>query len=295
MLEYMPHTENEAPFTLSHRPYSATSSLQEERLWNEGGEQQSYYYPFFNAARNREANEDFTSQNRNFAYSRPLFSTEEKINEANYPTNYGNSYDNRATTAKSEVFPWQGTAGVRNNMENVDTPSQPFLSYISSEKRRDREGSTARQFAHKLFQKSKKHGKQNRYLNNRKSANRRFYKNLARNHKKERTRRKKQENQLKSTHPYRNSHRKHSRIRRIFNFKSVRRKSRMHKKKHKLHNKDNNMSSWKKSLNVKDKQGRHYEQIVNLLFDAFKTVHEKKYSSHHEHETRKDIYRHNLR
>lgn len=40
---------------------------------------------------------------------------------------------------------------------------------------------------------------------------------------------------------------------------------------------------------------KNYEDIVNLLFDAFKVDHKKIYSSYSEHETRKDIYRHNLR
>ena len=299
MLEYMPHTENGAPFTLSHNPYTA-SSHQEGRLWNEG-EQQSYYYPYFNAARNRESNEDFFSQNKNFAYSSPLFSREEKMSEPNYRmnepnyrflTNYATSYDQRTTTAKSEVSPWQGIVGLQNKLENFGTPSYQS-SYISSEKRRHREGSTSRHLAHKLFQRNRKHHKQNRHSINRKSTNHKFYKDLARSFKKDQTRRK--QKHLNSSHPYRIGHRKHLRIQRIFNFKSVRRNNRMHRKKHKLHNKDHSMSGWKRSFHVKDKQRRHYEQIVNLLFDAFKTVHEKKYSSHHEHETRKDIYRHNLR
>ena len=40
---------------------------------------------------------------------------------------------------------------------------------------------------------------------------------------------------------------------------------------------------------------RHYEDIVNSLFKSFKTRYKKSYVSKREHETRKDIYRHNLR
>lgn len=40
---------------------------------------------------------------------------------------------------------------------------------------------------------------------------------------------------------------------------------------------------------------RHYEDVVNTLFQSFKTKYRKNYISKREHETRKDIYRHNLR
>ena len=40
---------------------------------------------------------------------------------------------------------------------------------------------------------------------------------------------------------------------------------------------------------------RHYEDVVNTLFKSFKTRYKKSYISKREHETRKDIYRHNLR
>lgn len=40
---------------------------------------------------------------------------------------------------------------------------------------------------------------------------------------------------------------------------------------------------------------RHYEDVVNALFQSFKTRYKKTYISKREHETRKDIYRHNLR
>lgn len=40
---------------------------------------------------------------------------------------------------------------------------------------------------------------------------------------------------------------------------------------------------------------RHYEDVVNTLFKSFKTRYKKTYISKREHETRKDIYRHNLR
>ena len=280
MLEYMPHTENGAPFTLSHTPYSTVSSLQEERSWNEG-EQQSYYYPYFNDARDR-------GPNQNFAYTSPWYSTEDKMNQANYrfPTNYASLYHQSATV------PWQNIVGVQNKLENVQTPLHQFFSDISSAKRGDKEGSTSRKLVHKMFERRKLYGKQNRHENDR-SAKHRYYKVLARNFKKGSRRWK--HVRLKNAHPYKNNHRKHSRIQRIFSFKSVRGKNRMHKKKHKLLNEGNKIISWRKYFNGKEKQRRNYEDIVNMLFDAFKTTHEKKYSTHHEHETRKDIYRHNLR
>lgn len=40
---------------------------------------------------------------------------------------------------------------------------------------------------------------------------------------------------------------------------------------------------------------RHYEDVVNTLFKSFKSRYKKSYISRREHETRKDIYRHNLR
>ena len=40
---------------------------------------------------------------------------------------------------------------------------------------------------------------------------------------------------------------------------------------------------------------RHYEDVVNSLFKSFKLKFQKRYISKREHETRKDIYRHNLR
>lgn len=40
---------------------------------------------------------------------------------------------------------------------------------------------------------------------------------------------------------------------------------------------------------------RHYEDVVNTLFQSFKARYKKNYISKKEHETRKDIYRHNLR
>ena len=40
---------------------------------------------------------------------------------------------------------------------------------------------------------------------------------------------------------------------------------------------------------------RHYEDVVNTLFQSFKARYKKSYISKREHETRKDIYRHNLR
>ena len=46
---------------------------------------------------------------------------------------------------------------------------------------------------------------------------------------------------------------------------------------------------------VKATPMRHYEDFINVLFKYFKKNFKKKYSSKHEHEMRKDIYRHNLR
>ena len=40
---------------------------------------------------------------------------------------------------------------------------------------------------------------------------------------------------------------------------------------------------------------RHYEDVVNTLFQSFKARYKKIYISKREHESRKDIYRHNLR
>ena len=40
---------------------------------------------------------------------------------------------------------------------------------------------------------------------------------------------------------------------------------------------------------------RHYEDVVNTLFKAFKARYKKSYNTKREHESRKDIYRHNLR
>ncbi|XP_048582580.1 uncharacterized protein LOC5516093 [Nematostella vectensis] len=40
---------------------------------------------------------------------------------------------------------------------------------------------------------------------------------------------------------------------------------------------------------------RHYEDIVSHLFNTFKASYRKRYPSAHEHERRKDIYRHNMR
>ena len=40
---------------------------------------------------------------------------------------------------------------------------------------------------------------------------------------------------------------------------------------------------------------RHYEDVVNTLFKFFKAKYKKRYVSKREHESRKDIYRHNLR
>ena len=40
---------------------------------------------------------------------------------------------------------------------------------------------------------------------------------------------------------------------------------------------------------------QHYEDVVNTLFKFFKAKYKKRYISKREHETRKDIYRHNLR
>lgn len=52
--------------------------------------------------------------------------------------------------------------------------------------------------------------------------------------------------------------------------------------------------------NVDQKSGyrdimRHYEDVVNALFKSFKARYKKNYISKREHESRKDIYRHNLR
>lgn len=40
---------------------------------------------------------------------------------------------------------------------------------------------------------------------------------------------------------------------------------------------------------------KHYEDILDLLFSGFKKDYKKEYQSTHEHERRKDIYRHNMR
>lgn len=40
---------------------------------------------------------------------------------------------------------------------------------------------------------------------------------------------------------------------------------------------------------------QHYEDILSELFSTFKRSFNKNYGSHHEHERRKDIYRHNMR
>jgi len=40
---------------------------------------------------------------------------------------------------------------------------------------------------------------------------------------------------------------------------------------------------------------QHYEDVLSKLFSVFKFDFDKSYKSHHEHERRKDIYRHNMR
>ena len=281
MLEFMPHTENGAPFTLSHNPNSAISLPQEQTSWSDR-EYKSYYHPYFNSDEtDREPNYNFAAPNKDVAYSRPIFSTEDKMTQTNHriSVNHVNSDVQTATTARNEMFPWQGVAKpdrVTNNFGNPYEPSQERFSYISSTKRR--------QHGRKLTQRKKKQNRKNKFLNKRK------YANLERHFKKAKT---KSKHDLSKNTPYRSSHRKHSRIQRIFNFKSVRRKKT--KRRQKLRNKNRNKLGWQKSFGVNEILRRNYEEIVNLLFDAFKAVHKKSYPSHHEHETRKDIYRHNLR
>ena len=287
MLEFMPHTKNGAPFTLSHNPNSAISLPQEQTSWSDS-QYKSYYHPYFNSDEtDREPNYNFASPNKDVAYSRPIFSTEDKMTQTNHriSVNHVNSDVQTATTARNEMYPWQGVAKperVTNNFVNPYEPSQERFSYISSTKRR--------QHGRKLTQRKKKQNRKNKFLNKRKYAKRKFHKNLERHFKKAKT---KSKHDLSKNAPYRSSHRKHSRIQRIFNFKSVRRKKT--KRKQKLRDKNRNKLGWQKSSDVNEILRRNYEEIVNLLFDAFKIVHKKSYSSHHDHETRKDIYRHNLR
>ncbi|XP_068747154.1 counting factor associated protein D-like [Montipora capricornis] len=72
-------------------------------------------------------------------------------------------------------------------------------------------------------------------------------------------------------------------------------------RKHIIHTSpDHTGRSVSKSSNTDVKSGyqvamRHYEDIVNTLFESFKMAYKKTYVSKREHETRKDIYRHNLR
>ena len=290
MLEFMPHTDNGAPFTLSHTPNGATSLPQME-TWSDR-EQGSYYPPYFtNDKTNHETNQNFAVVNKNFAQSGPLFSTEEIMNQANdrFKEDYGNSDQQSATTLSNEIFPFHFVGKqerISNNFENIQKHSKQRFSYIS---RKHEKSATSTKLEHKLFQR-KKENNGNNLLNNKIIVKNRFQKNLARHFKKASSKNKQEHLENKIT---RSGHRKHLGIQRILNFKTVRRKS--NRQKHKLHNKNSNKIVWKKSFDVNEVLRRNYEEIVNLLFDAFKMVHKKSYPSHHEHETRKDIYRHNLR
>ena len=53
-------------------------------------------------------------------------------------------------------------------------------------------------------------------------------------------------------------------------------------------------TSYRKTTTYKEKM-RHYEDVLNMLFDTFRYEFQKTYDSKHEHERRKNIYRHNMR
>lgn len=278
MMEFMPHTDNGAPFTLSHSANDDDSSSQDRTLWNHN-EQESFYHPYFKSdVTNRSPNENVAGLNKIFAYPDPLFSSQdERTQETDrrFSTNYINSDEQGAPLTTNKVFPWLGNLGA-----NSQRTTQQKLSYVTSAKY-DGGAAVSRNPINKLFHTHKKRKKIFKF-----PAKENFHKNLVKRFHKARKESK------RTGIPHRNNNRKHSRIQRIFNFKTVRRKAGKQKKKQKLHNRNKN--GWKNTF-VSHTLRRNYEEIVNVLFDAFKLVHKKDYSSHHEHETRKDIYRHNLR
>ncbi|XP_028394716.1 uncharacterized protein LOC114518884 [Dendronephthya gigantea] len=281
MVEYMPHTGNGAPFTLSHSTNDDDSSSQDEILWNH--DEQESYYPYFNRdGTGRISNENVAGLNNIFAYSPPLYSSQDKRTQESdrrFSTNYVNS-GKRAPLPRDKAFPMQENLEEYEDI-NSRRVTQQELPYVTGTKYDLGRAATSRKSVHKLFQTHKKRKEVPRF-----PAKENFNKNLVKHFYKSRK-------ESKHTEiAYINTDRKHSRIQRIFNFKNVRRKVGRQKKKQKLHNR--NKIGWKKTF-VSRALRRNYEEIVNLLFDAFKLMHKKDYSSHHEHETRKDIYRHNLR
>ena len=282
----MPHTVNGAPFTLSHAPSGANSSPQEKFAFSEG-KQQSYYYPYYNSDdTSRETNENFAVENENFAGYRSFLPAEHITSQANgdFPSNYITSHRDSPIISRNEIFPShtvKNPESIPETFESTNKPSQVF-SYIPNSVASYGGRIPSRKLEHKSFQKDKKESKT--LLNNvHEIVKLRFHKNFIRHFKKARKKGKRR----------RSSNKKYLRTQRIFNFKKVQRKTSKQEKKQKL--RDRNDLGWKMSPEVKEMLRRNYEEIVNLLFDAFKMVHKKSYSSNHEHETRKDIYRHNLR
>ena len=288
MLEFMPHTENGAPFTLSHAPSGATGSPQKESLWS-GRKEQNYYYnsnPYYN---NDEV-EVPDGRNDNLDNYRSYLSSEHSVNEGNggYSRNYASFRGDSTVTQGSRMYPWHAVekqGRMSENYENTYEPSQRTFPDIASFEGNYGRSTPSRKLEHKSFQRNKQDNKSDKFLKNYNIVKKRIHKNFATNFKKRKTKRKQ----------YRSRNKKYSRFQRIFNFKKVRRKISKQERKAKLNNKNRSDIRPKMSPDVSEMLRQNYEEIVNLLFDAFKMIHKKRYSSHHEHETRKDIYRHNLR
>lgn len=279
MLEFMPHTQNGAPFSFSHAVNGATRLFREESSLS-GNEQMKYNSPDYNRG-----------INTHFAYNSPrLFSTDDKTSQTYIYPNVQSE-----TTGRKKISQWQGITKHEENKPNKFQSASKSLQHHFTPTFNINykliHSSTSRKLEHL---RDKERDKENQLFHNRKAVKRMFDKNLA-THFKQYKKRKSKHKRFRNV-PYRRGiHGKHSRIRKNFNFRSVRRTNSMKKIKSKLESNVRNNIGWKKSFDVNQMLRQNYEEIVNVLFAAFKVVHKKTYSSLHEHETRKDIYRHNLR
>ena len=296
MLEYMPQADNGAPYTLSHLSSDNGYRPQEKEPWGEneenfwgGNEQTNSYYPYHNSdGTNREESRAFTASDESSDNSRALFTNEDKIKQNNnrFSSNYENLY---GQAGSSQMFSWHGIAGRQSATDEFEKgyPSaKPQFLHTSSTKFNHDRIPSSENLKYKSLPKSKNEsGKMNSLLKHRLSVKYKSHRKFSKHLKKS-----KAKSEKTSEFVYKGSHRKQSRIRRIFKFSNARRK-----KYSRQETMQKVFSDEKMSFDVNERLRRNYEEIVNLLFDAFKIVHGKTYSSHHEHETRKDIYRHNLR
>ena len=298
MLEFMPHTDNGAPFTFSHEPAPLGVSFKMNELEVDyPSESRSYPSEGLDATVNDDegltkddyglsstdnegaslASDDSLIRNTDISSSQIPESSSKIFQVSNYKTDH--EYNNEDTISNYNLqkrLPYHGNLKYggnsrffQENQPNFQNFNKPRTSQVPDLLRYNGV------FKPILHKNTKINSKGPKSLTN-------FHVNHGRT----------LYSWGNSKKPKHNVHllREHSST-----FRRLNKKQKRHRNSRKNYSNVHSHVEATVSPNYDSILRKNYEDIVNMLFEAFKVDHKKAYSSGHEHETRKDIYRHNLR